>query len=81
MDGTSRIAAAQYLRMSTEHQQYSMENQAAAIQDYASTHGFIVVQSYYDLNKYLRKHHEQILRDLSRVVEQSRMPPSNEAEV
>jgi hypothetical protein len=25
-----------------------MENQAAAIQDYASTHGFIVVQSYYD---------------------------------
>ena len=56
MDGTSRIAAAQYLWMSTEHQQYSMENQAAAIQDYASTHGFIVVQSYYDLNRYLRKH-------------------------
>jgi len=48
MDTTSRIAAAQYLRMSTEHQQYSMENQAAAIQDYASTHGFVVVQSYYD---------------------------------
>jgi hypothetical protein len=33
-----------------------MEDQPAAIQDYASMHGFIVVQSYCDLNRYLRKH-------------------------
>ena len=29
------IPAAQYLRMSTEHQQYSLVNQAAAIERYA----------------------------------------------
>jgi len=29
------VPAAQYLRMSTEHQQYSLSNQSAAIQRYA----------------------------------------------
>ena len=29
------IPVAQYLRMSTEHQQYSLKNQSAAIQKYA----------------------------------------------
>src|SRR5262249_33066840 len=37
-----------YLRMSTEHQQYSMQNQAAAIQQYAELHGFQIVQTYAD---------------------------------
>ncbi len=32
---TMLLPAAQYLRMSTEHQQYSLQNQAAAIQRYA----------------------------------------------
>ena len=41
-------AAAQYLRMSTEHQQYSIENQAAAIQTYAEFNGFEIVQTYAD---------------------------------
>jgi len=31
----SLVRAAQYLRMSTEHQKYSTENQAEAIQQYA----------------------------------------------
>jgi len=34
------VAAAEYLRMSTEHQQYSLENQSAAIRQYAAIHGF-----------------------------------------
>lgn len=45
------IPAAQYLRMSTEHQQYSLENQAAAIKCYAEEHGFAVMQKYEDVAK------------------------------
>ena len=37
------IPAAQYVRMSTDLQQYSIENQKAAIQQYAQQHGFIAV--------------------------------------
>ncbi len=40
--------AAQYLRMSTEHQQYSLDNQRTAIQIYADAHRFSVVQTYTD---------------------------------
>lgn len=42
------IPAAQYVRMSTEHQRYSMENQAATIHCYAMRHGFEVVGTYSD---------------------------------
>src|ERR1700720_567903 len=42
------IPAAQYLRMSTEHQQYSLENQSVAIQRYAESHNFEVIQTYSD---------------------------------
>ena len=45
------IPAAQYLRMSTEHQQYSLENQSLAIQKYAESHGFEVVRRYADAAK------------------------------
>ena len=45
------IPAAQYLRMSTEHQQYSLENQYLAIQKYAESHGFEVVRTYSDTAK------------------------------
>jgi DNA invertase Pin-like site-specific DNA recombinase len=45
------IPAAQYLRMSTEHQQYSLDNQSAAIQRYANAHGFEIVQTYSDAAK------------------------------
>ena len=43
--------AAQYLRMSTEHQQYSLTNQATAISRYAADHGFLVVKTYSDAAK------------------------------
>ncbi len=42
------VPAAQYLRMSTEHQQYSLENQAAAIHGYAESHGFEIAGTYSD---------------------------------
>jgi DNA invertase Pin-like site-specific DNA recombinase len=42
------VPAAQYLRMSTEHQQYSLQNQMAAIAYYAANAGFKVVQTYSD---------------------------------
>jgi DNA invertase Pin-like site-specific DNA recombinase len=43
--------AAQYLRMSTDHQQYSLDNQADAIARYAAEHGFAIVKTYSDAAK------------------------------
>jgi len=37
--------------MSTEHQQYSLDNQSDAIQRYATDHGFTVVKTYADAGK------------------------------
>lgn len=51
MTSDLRVPAAQYLRMSTEHQQYSLENQSVAIQVYAESRGFEVVQTYSDVAK------------------------------
>ncbi len=48
---SSVIRVAQYVRMSTEHQQYSTENQALAILEYAKTHGMEIVQTYADHGK------------------------------
>lgn len=42
------IIAAQYVRMSTDHQQYSIENQAQAIRAYAEAHNMVVVRTYTD---------------------------------
>lgn len=42
------IRAAQYVRMSTEHQQYSTKNQAHAIRQYADRHGLEIVRTYAD---------------------------------
>lgn len=42
------IPAAQYVRMSTEDQQYSIANQEAAIAEYARTRGFEVISTYSD---------------------------------
>ena len=63
------IPAAQYLRMSTEHQQYSLENQSAAIQKYAEAQGFEIVHTYSDPAKsglVLRRRFglQQLLRDV-----------------
>lgn len=43
--------AAEYVRMSTEHQKYSTENQADAIRFYAEKRGLIVVRTYADEGK------------------------------
>jgi len=45
---TPAVPAAQYLRMSTERQEYSLENQSQAIANYAARHSFTVVQTYCD---------------------------------
>jgi DNA invertase Pin-like site-specific DNA recombinase len=47
----SIIRAAQYVRMSTEHQQYSTDNQAATIAIYAQKRGLEIVKTYADEGK------------------------------
>jgi len=42
------IPAALYLRMSTEHQKYSFENQTYAVRQYATVHDFEVIHIYSD---------------------------------
>jgi DNA invertase Pin-like site-specific DNA recombinase len=55
--------------MSTEHQQYSLDNQASAIQKYAESHGFAVLRTYCDAARsgLVLKHREglrQLLKDV-----------------
>ena len=50
-EGAGHLRAAQYLRMSTEHQQYSIPNQAAAIALYAAAHQIVIVRSFIDPGK------------------------------
>jgi len=45
------IRAAQYVRMSTEHQQYSTENQSDRISEYAARRGISIVRTYADEGK------------------------------
>jgi DNA invertase Pin-like site-specific DNA recombinase len=45
------IRAAEYVRMSTEHQQYSTENQSEVIRRYAEEHGMEIVRTYADDGK------------------------------
>lgn len=71
MVATRFVLAAQYLRMSTEHQQYSLDGQSTAIQAYASLHGFEIVQTYSDSAKsgVVLKHRtglQQLLQDVVR---------------
>lgn len=49
--GSPRLRAAEYVRMSTDHQKYSTANQSAAIRDYADKHGIDIVRSYGDDGK------------------------------
>ena len=51
MSCTPPIPAAQYLRMSTEDQQYSIANQRLRILEYAETHGFNIIKTYEDPGK------------------------------
>lgn len=43
--------AAEYVRMSTEHQKYSQDNQSAYIHEYAERHNIIITHSYNDSGK------------------------------
>lgn len=51
--GDTRVwmRVAQYVRMSTDHQRYSTENQADAILSYAEAHGMEIVRTYSDEGK------------------------------
>ena len=46
-----KTRAAEYLRMSTDHQKYSTENQADRIRQYADKHGMEIVKTYADKGK------------------------------
>lgn len=48
---TAAVRAAEYVRMSTDHQRYSTENQADAIRDYAKQRGLTIVRTYADHGK------------------------------
>ena len=50
-DRNKPVRAAEYLRMSTDHQQYSTENQAEVIRAYAKAKGFEIVRTYADFGK------------------------------
>jgi DNA invertase Pin-like site-specific DNA recombinase len=47
----SSVRVAQYVRMSTEHQRYSTENQADGIAKYAEEHGMTIVRRFADDGK------------------------------
>lgn len=50
-DEHQKVRAAQYVRMSTEHQKYSTENQSEAIAQYADQRGISIVRTYADEGK------------------------------
>jgi DNA invertase Pin-like site-specific DNA recombinase len=61
----SGVRAAQYVRMSTDLQKYSIQNQADAIAAYAARHGIAIVHSYEDAGRSgLRLNGRQGLKDL-----------------
>src|SRR5690348_322410 len=45
------VRAAQYVRMSTEHQQYSTENQSDVIREYAAKRNMVIVRTFADSGK------------------------------
>jgi DNA invertase Pin-like site-specific DNA recombinase len=50
-DGSELLSVAQYVRMSTEHQRYSTDNQMEAITAYAAQQGMRIVRTYVDAGK------------------------------
>ena len=71
MEAKLLLPAAQYVRMSTEDQQYSIANQEDAIRTYAKKHGCVVVATYADEGKsgIEIKHRKGLRRLLSDVVD------------
>jgi DNA invertase Pin-like site-specific DNA recombinase len=69
-DQPKLFRAAEYVRMSTEHQQYSTENQADKIREYAAQRGIEIVRTYTDAGKSgLRIDGRQALQQLIKDVE------------
>lgn len=67
---TSAFRAAEYVRMSTEHQQYSTQNQADKIREYAERRGIRIIRTYADEGKSgLRIDGREALQALLRDVE------------
>jgi DNA invertase Pin-like site-specific DNA recombinase len=62
---------AQYIRMSTEHQRFSLENQTAALQLYAEKNNYDVVKTYVDAGKsgLVLKHRKGLAQLLHDVVQ------------
>jgi DNA invertase Pin-like site-specific DNA recombinase len=70
-----KVLAAEYVRMSTEHQQYSTQNQAQAIREYAKRRGYSIVRTYADDGKSgLRIEGRQGLKRLIQDVEAKATP-------
>jgi DNA invertase Pin-like site-specific DNA recombinase len=64
------VQAAEYVRMSTDHQQYSTENQHDAIQRFAEAQGITIVRSFIDAGKSgVGIQGRDALQDLLRTVE------------
>ncbi len=51
MSPSASVPAAQYLRMSTEHQQYSLDNQHSAIEAFAKEHQYRIIATYSDAGR------------------------------
>lgn len=67
---SSDFRAAVYVRMSTDHQQYSTENQADKIREYATRRGIRIIRTYADEGKSgLRMDGREALQALLRDVE------------
>lgn len=72
-DGAAGFRAAQYVRMSTDNQKYSPENQRTAIASYAASRGIDIVRSYADEGRSGLTIVERTgLDDLIRTVEEQR---------
>ena len=70
MSTTPIIRAAQYVRMSTEHQQYSTENQSDILREYAAKRGMEIVRTFADAGKSgLRIEGRDALKELIAVVQ------------
>ncbi len=70
ISGDDLTHAVQYVRMSTEHQKYSTENQSDIIAEYAGRHGMQVIRTYTDAGKSgLRIDGRNALKSLIAIVE------------
>jgi DNA invertase Pin-like site-specific DNA recombinase len=70
VSATPIIRAAQYVRMSTEHQQYSTENQSDILREYAAKRGMEIVRTFADAGKSgLRLEGRDAIKELIAIVQ------------